>query len=71
MCLRIITRHRKMRHRSFSNIIIPRLAAYLASLDLMCVSSEEKGGIDKRARHTIVPDCHSLTDNFKSKIVRR
>ena len=32
-----------MRHWSFSNTIIPRLAAYLASLDLMCVSSEEKG----------------------------
>ena len=38
------TRHRKMCHWSFSNTIIPRLAGYLAPLDLMCVSGEEKGG---------------------------
>ena len=43
LCLRIITRHRKMRHWSFSNTIIPRLAAYLASLELVCVSIIKKG----------------------------
>ena len=58
-----------MRHQSFSNTIDPRLAAYPASLELMCVSSEEKGGgIDKRARHTIVPDCQISYNNSERPV---